>query len=245
MEVHQHPHPAHGKKNWKSYFWEFLMLFLAVTLGFFVENQREHYIEHQRAKRFAASLYEDLQADTAEIHMNHTYIENLFLCTDSVLIELVKPGNLQNDTILQLRGTRRLLVFDLFDPQMGNYEQIKNSGALRYFNQELVKKLTFYESRKNRLVLQKQEYLDFINSVVTPFCIKMANAKFLDPNKPNLSSESASIFITKPDKEILNQWQNMIFILRRKLEEHKTGIGRHEVMSMEIMEDLRKEYHLN
>jgi len=243
MEVHAHTHTP--RKKWTHYFWEFLMLFLAVTLGFFVENQREHYIEHQRAKRFAASLFEDLQADTAEIHMNHTYIENLFLATDSVLFELDKPGDLQNDSILQLSGTRRLLVFDLFDPQMGNYEQIKNSGALRYFSQNLVKKLTFYESRKNRLVMQKQEYLDFINSVVTPFCIKMADAKFLDTNTPNLSSESASVFITNPDKEILNQWQNMIFILRRKLEEHKTGIGRHEVMSREIMEDLRKEYHLN
>ena len=29
MEVHHHAHHE-GKKNWKSYFWEFLMLFLAV-----------------------------------------------------------------------------------------------------------------------------------------------------------------------------------------------------------------------
>lgn len=44
MEVHHHPHdPAapHHKKNWKSYFWEFLMLFLAVFCGFLAENQRE------------------------------------------------------------------------------------------------------------------------------------------------------------------------------------------------------------
>ena len=34
MEVHHHAHPTHGKKNWKSYFWEFLMLFLAVFCGF-------------------------------------------------------------------------------------------------------------------------------------------------------------------------------------------------------------------
>ena len=32
MEVHHHPHP--GKKKFKEYFFEFLMLFLAVTLGF-------------------------------------------------------------------------------------------------------------------------------------------------------------------------------------------------------------------
>jgi hypothetical protein len=34
MEVHHHTHASHGKKNWKSYFWEFLMLFLAVFCGF-------------------------------------------------------------------------------------------------------------------------------------------------------------------------------------------------------------------
>ena len=34
MEVHHHTHASHGKKNWKNYFWEFLMLFLAVFCGF-------------------------------------------------------------------------------------------------------------------------------------------------------------------------------------------------------------------
>ena len=46
MEVHAHTHTA--RKKWTHYFWEFFMLFLAVLLGFFVENQREHYIEHKR-----------------------------------------------------------------------------------------------------------------------------------------------------------------------------------------------------
>jgi hypothetical protein len=57
MEVHAHTHsaPTSGgaaRKKWTHYFWKFLMLFPAVTLGFFVENQREHYIEHQRARIF-------------------------------------------------------------------------------------------------------------------------------------------------------------------------------------------------
>ena len=66
MEVHAHTHTA--RKKWTHYFWEFLMLFLAVTLGFFVENQREHYIEHQRAKVYAASMKINLQVDTAELN---------------------------------------------------------------------------------------------------------------------------------------------------------------------------------
>ena len=33
MEVHAHSHTE--RKKWSHYFWEFLMLFLAVTLWFF------------------------------------------------------------------------------------------------------------------------------------------------------------------------------------------------------------------
>ena len=50
MEVHAHSHTP-GKK-WTHYFWEFLMLFLAVFCGFLAENQREHYVEHKRAKDY-------------------------------------------------------------------------------------------------------------------------------------------------------------------------------------------------
>src|SRR5258705_7027170 len=65
MEVHAHTHTP--RKKWTHYLWEFLMLFLAVTLGFFVENQREHYIEHQREKQFIWSLFNDIKADTANL----------------------------------------------------------------------------------------------------------------------------------------------------------------------------------
>ena len=40
------------------------MLFLAVFAGFLAENQREHYVEHQREKQYIRSMIEDLQTDT-------------------------------------------------------------------------------------------------------------------------------------------------------------------------------------
>src|SRR4051812_485175 len=55
MEVHHHAHHG-GKKNWKSYFWEFLMLFLAVFCGFLAEYQLEHKIERDREEQFVKSL---------------------------------------------------------------------------------------------------------------------------------------------------------------------------------------------
>ena len=76
MEVHAHTHTA--RKKWTHYFWEFFMLFLAVTLGFFVENQREHYIEKKRAKEYATLLADDLSFDIGELNraervLNHNH----------------------------------------------------------------------------------------------------------------------------------------------------------------------------
>ena len=59
MEVHTHSHATHGKKNWRDYFWEFLMLFLAVFCGFLAEYQLEHKIEKDRELQFIISLTTD------------------------------------------------------------------------------------------------------------------------------------------------------------------------------------------
>jgi hypothetical protein len=64
MEVHHHAHTSdpglhRGRKKWTHYFWEFFMLFMAVTLGFFVENQREHYVGYIREKQYMSAAGKD------------------------------------------------------------------------------------------------------------------------------------------------------------------------------------------
>lgn len=66
MEVHHPHHPTH-KKKWSEYIIEFVMLFAAVTLGFFAENQREQYIERHRGIQFMESCMEDLSKDKVEM----------------------------------------------------------------------------------------------------------------------------------------------------------------------------------
>jgi len=46
-KVH-HPHHIAHKKKWNEYILEFLMLFVAVSLGFLAENLREQQIEKHR-----------------------------------------------------------------------------------------------------------------------------------------------------------------------------------------------------
>src|SRR5450631_95052 len=65
MEVHHHPDLHHKRKKFKEYFFEFLMIFLAVTLGFFAENFRERISDSHREKEFAKELYAELKDDSA------------------------------------------------------------------------------------------------------------------------------------------------------------------------------------
>ena len=58
MEVHHH---SHKPKNWKEYITEFIMLFAAVTLGFFAENVREHQIVIERKNQNLLAMVQDLK----------------------------------------------------------------------------------------------------------------------------------------------------------------------------------------
>jgi hypothetical protein len=242
MEVHAHTHTP--RKKWTHYLWEFLMLFLAVFCGFLAENQREHFIENQRAKKFASSIIEDLQGDTAEIHLNKKTIERFFQSADMVLSELKKPRSFQNDTILQINGVSGLFEFNYFDPQMGNYEQMKNSGSLRYFKQDLINMLTRYESDANRLLLIKNSYLNFLNDIITPFIITTLNTDFIEAVKSKEPYKSGSVFMKEPERATINQWKNILMMIRKRHGIEMEGIEVHEKAALELINELRKTYHL-
>src|SRR4029079_117619 len=89
MEVHHHTHterPPAGRagKKFTHYLWEFLMLFLAVFAGFLAENQREHIVEHRRAKTYASNLYKELKKDTAELNEITKWTQRLIHYFDSL-----------------------------------------------------------------------------------------------------------------------------------------------------------------
>jgi hypothetical protein len=113
MEVHTHAHTP-GKK-WTHYFWEFLMLFLAVFAGFLAENQREHIIEKKREKQYIRSLWQDLQEDT-------TMFGNIFFRYEKsndmidTLVRLLKSDQ-RNQLSCRIYNLARTIPFSDLLPQ--------------------------------------------------------------------------------------------------------------------------------
>jgi hypothetical protein len=141
MEVHHHAHHG-GKKNWKSYFWEFLMLFLAVFCGFLAEYQLEHTIENQREKKYIQSLHSDLETDISRLSeiIQLRNVRALMLDSFSNLLNGKLAVSQANDLYYYNSFATRGVAFR-FTPVDGTMQQLKNGGNLR-----LVRKINVSDS---------------------------------------------------------------------------------------------------
>ncbi|HJS56072.1 MAG TPA: hypothetical protein VJ765_16085, partial [Chitinophagaceae bacterium] len=139
MEVHHHSQTP-GKK-WAHYFWEFLMLFLAVFCGFLAENEREHYIEGKREKKYIQNLLHDLARDTVNYNISIALRLEREKQAHQLITLLYSPdrNNHLGDLYYFARQMPRMnTIFYSTDATMN---QLKNSGALR-----LIKKTEIADS---------------------------------------------------------------------------------------------------
>jgi len=140
MEIHHHTHHPSGgrRKKWTHYFWEFLMLFLAVFCGFLAEYQLEHMIEKDREKQYMQSLVEDLSADTTMLNEGYVQAQVQINLHDSILELLYYKQPLTGDAISRLYSyhySTRLIGVGFEDRTKA---QLKNSGGMRMVLKKII-----------------------------------------------------------------------------------------------------------
>ena len=163
MEVHHHPDLYHKSKKWKEYFLEFLMIFLAVTLGFFAENMREYIKDRTEIKSNMQSMVADLQSD---VNMYDAAISTNKLSDRRIdtLISLLKLDRSNTSRIYFL--ARSITANNsIYTPDTKTFEQMKSSDALKLIESGRVadsisdyyQSLQFYKSQND---LQRQKITD-------------------------------------------------------------------------------------
>lgn len=152
------------------------MLFLAVFCGFLAENQREHYVEHKRAKDFAKSLVRDLKSDTISI-TSHIKTANKFLEFTDSLMYLYGNTRLQGQDAARFSFYTRFMYWTLpITWNRATFEQIKNSGSLRYFkNNLLLEKLMKYDAAINEI------QAEFNNHQIRANMLLSISSEIIDP----------------------------------------------------------------
>jgi len=138
MEVHHHPHVE--KKSFKEYLLEGLMIFLAVTLGFFAENIREHFADKEKEHVYLESFVNDLSIDEQNLpQLIHSINEQQIHGSDTLfdLLNHASLNNPENGIYYFLQRMVRQQGIKIFVTDR-TIEQIENAGEMRLITNKQV-----------------------------------------------------------------------------------------------------------
>ena len=258
MEVHHHAHTE--RKKWTHYIWEFLMLFLAVFCGFLAENQREHYVEHQREKQFMTTMLEDLKSDTAFLNLTIGQWSFVNKSIDS-LADAIQLPVVNTDFKKAYRHLNNALNYWSFAYNNRTISQLKNSGNFRLIrNKEIANKIIDYDRlNTNEMVIIEaqrnnfyEEITDKRNKVFDQQIIYTMRNRY--GVKPVAYSENSVIdsmlhkseipFSQEAQTSLLFEFRNALLAFRTDYRNLEWGYRNLMKMANELMALIQREYHL-
>ncbi|MCX6203281.1 MAG: hypothetical protein NTY43_03185 [Bacteroidetes bacterium] len=212
MEVH-HPHHIAHKKKWSEYIIEFILLFTAVTLGFFAENIREHQVEIHKTEKSLKTLYRDIQKD-------------------SILFSTALPRRKKADSLFEViskyyeRGELKSHLIECYAflgqisnrsmPNINNMalDEVKNTGRITFIEDDnLINAIQNYSHFAKVLESREIREENFLNQFIDPIRFKYFEQNILYAlNYDNAFVRGDSI-VTKPSKTLPKR----IYLLEEKI----------------------------
>lgn len=258
MEVHHHSKVE--KKNFKEYFLEFLMLFLAVTLGFIAENLREKIGDRRKEKEYVVSIKKDLVVDTTSLN---DFLPTLFIrinYLDSLITMLQTQGICArgSDMYYYARISTRVRPFQ---PNTNTITELEHSGNFRLIaNRQIITGLIKFqkiiESYKALGEVDINEAYKSYPMLGNLFDASVFNTMIKTGGSDFSIDTSSSIFLnlSKPlgNPQLRNHDPDNINLLIFYLHERKsTFIGEAGVLKEQkkaaasLIQTINKEYHLD
>ena len=135
------------KKKWYVYFIDFIMLFVAVTLGFLAENVRDQQTDKNREISYLKNVHEDLLVDINRFEFVMSANNWRLLMLDSLHMEINKVSPDLPSLYYYLRN---LALRTTFESSHLGLDQIKASGGFRLIqNAKIIAGIQDYERRLN------------------------------------------------------------------------------------------------
>jgi hypothetical protein len=249
MEVHHHAHAGHGKKTWKSYFWEFLMLFLAVFCGFLAEYQLEHVVEHNREKQYIESMLDDLKKDSVRIAFfidrNKTQVTGF----DSLLQNIYHtPYTDSSVRTLYYLKEKYTLVASRAIFSKATISQLKNSGGFRLIrNRAATDSIIAYDIATDRVEGQG-EAIDFSGRKLLDLSVKIFDGEYtLDNSVININdilNSDNKFNLLNTNEKLIREYANLAKFKRDVIKNYIRQLTQLEGRVPGMIRFLQEEYHL-
>jgi hypothetical protein len=246
MEVHTHTHTA--RKKWAHYFWEFLMLFLAVFCGFLAEYQLEHMIENQRARQYINSFIQDLKMDEKQFdQLIPAFIEkDKLLDTFLQKIRGINPATGANGTYKYIRQTFAYPDFVYTDRTI---QQLKNSGGMRVIeNRAVSDSITSYDAAIRYAAIGISEGVKDLRVPVMLLSFKLFDLRCCPELGTSVSPEQF-IFpeqgeLLTYEKKTLTEYFNLVQEIKRQFALYLLDLKFLKEKNKQVYEYLKKEYNI-
>ncbi len=236
MEVHHHPHVE--KKGSKEYFLEFLMIFLAVTLGFFAENIREKISNKAIENEYMQSLVSDLEADTSAI----SQATGIWSSANNDVVDIEQslkahPVDVKN---FYKSLSKDFWHFDLFKYDNKTVEELKSSGNFRLIRDKKIEnRIMSFDLDMKYLLTQEKDVKDLMN------VSKQAEEKIADYTQirfGNFNNDS-SYSLLNNDPKLIGEYYNKLLAFNKLAVYHEFLFRQIQVKAKNLLEIIQKEYH--
>ena len=243
MEVHAHTHTP--RKKWTHYFWEFLMLFLAVFCGFLAEYQLEHKIEKDREKQFMKSMVDDLKSDTAMLISNIKQRQKRIIMMDSLVKLLDSPSINERGNEIYYFGRSISPPTNIF-PNDGTIQQLKSSGSLRLIRSNTISNgIMSYDQKMRNVLFEMGDEVE-IRAEYRILARKLFQTKvfheMIATDKISIPKNNPALYSKNAD--LLNEFIGAVQYFKRV---HQAQLIRSEellIQAQKLIENINKEYHL-
>jgi hypothetical protein len=259
MEVHHHAHTS--RKKWTHYFWEFLMLFLAVFCGFLAELQLEHKIEKKRELDYMKGIIETLKYDIIRCAKNAQNNINYSLGWDSLRYELKKAitGQINGNALYYYAIKYTEVGEAAFNTS--TITELKNSGSLRLIhNKKIVADMADYYERKvyaandylptkaQRDALQKTKNQFFSLTLLDDYIQSFNNInETSNPgsyNYGNILNHTPTLQLLTNNPKELEIFYTQISLFQIQVKQYNSWLAICKQAAEKLIADIQQEYHL-
>jgi hypothetical protein len=249
MEVH-HPHHITHKKQWKEYLIEFIMLFTAVTLGFFAENYRERVIESHKEKEYMQTMVVDLKEDIDRIQNSIETTSMKVQAMDSLIRNIyAKPYT--DSSIRRLYYLYRRYMGSATDVSFSRrtINQLINSGNLRLIrSMEISDSIVYYDINTDRIVRQYSVFHDQYQQKARELSNQIFDSYYLvDYDRrtvQGLLKTNKKLDLLNNEEKLLKEYANIVYGGKGVLTIYVQILQRHKLLANNIMQQLSKEYSI-
>ena len=243
MEVHVKHHNRGGHK-FREYIYEFFMLFLAVTAGFFVENIRETKVEHHRELQYINSLVDDIKLDTTSLNRIIKHCTRQMGGIDTLLRELEKANSPRMVPYLYHYSIQYLSGVYIFNYTDRTISQLKNAGGLRLIQSSAVSDGIVVYSSGSELIEKKGDYLIEYLTEILKKEKDLIDYKYVHSSGFDGLLTNSSLKLLPGDPKRINLYYNDVYLFRLTFEDYRSDLINMREYVGKLLATIHKEYKL-